>query len=72
MFDTGVLSFRVLTDQDSVDVVVGRLVSFDGHAWTYICKEVECPTQRQVQRNVSLSNFGFDELTMFILGVKCD
>jgi len=43
VLDTGVLSFRVLTDGDDVDVVVERLESFDGLARTNVSVQIELP-----------------------------
>ena len=48
MLDTRVLSLCVLTDENSVDVVVRRLESLDGNARPYVGEKVERPPQRQV------------------------
>lgn len=57
MLDTRVLSLCVLTDQDSVDVVVRGLVAFDGSAWSNVGEEVKGSSEGQVQGHVSLSNW---------------
>jgi hypothetical protein len=41
VLDTRVFSFCVLTDQDSVDVVVCGLVALDGDTWTNVGEEGE-------------------------------
>ena len=57
VLDTRVLSLGVLTDEDSVDVVVWGLESLDGDTWTNVGKEVEGSAERQVQGDVALSNY---------------
>lgn len=56
VLNAGVFTLGVLTDQDSVDVVVGGLVASDRSAGTDVGEEVEGTAQSQVQRNVTLSN----------------
>lgn len=48
VLNTRVLSLRVLTYENSVNVVVWRLVALDGHTWPNVGEEVECTTQGQV------------------------
>lgn len=58
VLDSGVLALGVLTDQDSVDVVVGGLVAGDGLAGTDVREKVEGSTEGQVQGDVALANRG--------------
>lgn len=58
MLDAGVLSLGVLTDQDSVDVVVGGLVPSNGAAGTNIGKEVEGAAEGQVEGDMALADGG--------------
>lgn len=62
MFNARVLALSVLTDEDGVDIIIRGLVSLDGHAWPDVGIEVECPPERQVQRDVALANFGQNEI----------
>ena len=48
VLDTRVLSLSVLSDEDSVDVVVSGLVSFDGDTWSDVGKQRECSSQCQI------------------------
>jgi hypothetical protein len=56
MLNARVLSLGVLTDQHSVDIVVGCLVAGNGFAWSDVGEEVEGSAERQVERDVALSN----------------
>lgn len=62
VLNAGVFTLGVLTDENSVDVVVGGLVASDGLAGTQVGEKVESATQSQVQGNVTLSNGGLEEL----------
>lgn len=68
VLDTRVLSLCVLTNEHSVDVVVGSLKSLDRGTRAHIRKEVECSAESQVERNVALSDCKLYELSNF--GVK--
>ena len=57
MFNTRVFTLGILTDQNGVDVVVRGLETLDGNARTNIGEEVECPTERQVEGNMTLANY---------------
>jgi hypothetical protein len=57
VLDTRVLSLGVFSDQNSVDVVVGGLVTLDRDTWSDIGEEGESSTQSQVERDVSLSDY---------------
>jgi hypothetical protein len=56
VLDARVFSLGVLTDEDSVDTVVGGLVTLDGLARTDVGEEVEGTTESQVERDVTLAN----------------
>lgn len=56
MLDTRVLSLGVFTDENSVDVVVGGLVTLDGDTGSDVGKEGECSSEGQVERDVTFSN----------------
>jgi hypothetical protein len=57
VLNTRVLSLGVLTDQDSVDIVVSGLVSLDGDTWADVGKERECSAEGEVHRDVTLSDW---------------
>jgi hypothetical protein len=48
VLDAGVFTLGVLTDQDSVDTIVGGLVAGNGAAGTDVGKQVESAAQSQV------------------------
>jgi hypothetical protein len=48
VLDTRVLSLSVLTNENSVDVVVWGLVALDGDTGSNIGKEVESPAEGQI------------------------
>ena len=56
MLDTRVFTLGVLPDEDGVNIFVRSLEALDRHARTNVGEEVEGPTERQVQRNVALTN----------------
>ena len=56
VLDARVLALSVLTDEDRVDVVVGRLEALDRRARPNVGKEVERPAERQVERDVALAD----------------
>lgn len=56
VLDTRVLSLSVLTDEDSVDIVVGSLVTLDRLAGTDVGEEIEGTTESKVERDVALSD----------------
>lgn len=56
VLDTTVLSFGVLTDQDSVYVVVWGLVSCDALARSNVCEKVEGSSEGEVERDVTLAD----------------
>lgn len=56
VLDTRVFSLGVLTDQDSVDVVVGGLVAGDGSAGADVGEEVEGTAESEVERDVALAD----------------
>lgn len=56
MFDTRVLAFSVLTNENSVDIVVRSLEAVDGDARSYVGEEEERSSQCQVEGDVTLPN----------------
>lgn len=56
MLNARVLSLSVLTDEDSVDIVIGSLEALNGQARADVREQVEGPAQRQIERNVALAN----------------
>lgn len=48
VLNAGVLALSVLSDQDSVDIVVWGLVACNGTARAYVGKEVECAAESKV------------------------
>jgi hypothetical protein len=58
MLNTGVFTLGVLTDENSVDVVVGSLVASNGTARTQVGEQVESTAESQVQGDVTLANGG--------------
>ena len=61
VLDTGVFTLGVLTDQNSVDVIVGGLVAGNGAAGTNVGEQVEGTTQSQVQGDVTLADGGLNK-----------
>jgi hypothetical protein len=58
VLDTRVFTLSVLTNQDSVNVIVWGLVAGNGAARTKVSEEVEGSAKSKVERNVSLANGG--------------
>ena len=56
VLDTRVLALGVLTDEHRVDIVVSGLEPDDGRAGSDVGEQVERSSERQVERNVSLSD----------------
>ena len=56
MLNARVFTLRVLPNQDGVNILVGSLVTLDGKTRTDVGKEVEGPTESQVQGNVALAD----------------
>jgi hypothetical protein len=56
VLDARVLSLSVLTDKNSINVVVRCLVTRDGSAGTDIGEEIEGPAEGKVERDVTLAN----------------
>jgi hypothetical protein len=57
MFNTGVLSFSIFTNQHSVDVVVRSLEALDGHAGPDIGEKIESTTKSEIERDVTFPNY---------------
>jgi len=58
VLNSGVFTLGVLTDEDSVNTVVGGFVTGDGTARTDVGEQVEGTAQSQVQGDVTLTNGG--------------
>lgn len=56
VFDTTVFTLGVFSDQNGVDVVIGSLVTLDGNTRSNVGEQGECPSQGQVEGNVTLSD----------------
>ena len=56
MLNTRVLSFRVFTDENGIDIIIWCLVPRDGNAWPNVGEKVESPSEGQIEGNVTLSN----------------
>ena len=56
VLNPGILALGVLTDQDSVDIIVGSLVASDGSTRANVGEEVESATEGQVEGDVTLAN----------------
>lgn len=56
VLDTRVLALSVLTDEDSVDVVVGGLEALDRDTGADVGEEVEGATEGEVERDVALAD----------------
>lgn len=57
VLDSRVLALCVLSNKNSVDIVVRGFIPFDGHTWSDVGEEVECPSESQVEGDVSLSDY---------------
>jgi hypothetical protein len=66
VLDTRVFTLGVLTDEDSVDVVVWGLVTSDRSAWSDVGEEVESSAESQVERDVTLTNWGLNGQLLFL------
>lgn len=56
VLDARVFSFRVLPNQDGVDIIVGSFEALDGQARPNVSEQVECSTKSQVERDMALSD----------------
>jgi hypothetical protein len=72
VLDTGVFTLGVLTNQDSVDTVVGGLVAGDGAAGADVGKQVESTAQSQVQGDVTLTDGGLGSRDQYGMASRCD
>ena len=57
VLDTRILSLSVLSNKDSVHIIVWRLEALDGNARPHVGKEIEGTAQREVQGYVPLANW---------------
>ena len=60
MLNTRVFTLSVLSNEDCVDIIIGRFVALDGCAGSNIRKEVEGTTEGQVEGYVALANCGVE------------
>lgn len=58
MFNARIFSFSILSDEDSVDVVVGSFEAGNREAWSHVCEEVECSSEGQVEGDMAFSDCG--------------
>lgn len=56
VLNTGIFTFSVFTNEDSINILVRGLVTFDGATRTNVGIQVEGTTEGQVERNVTLTN----------------
>lgn len=56
MLNTGIFTFSVFTNEDSINILVRGLVTFDRATRTNVGIQVEGTTEGQVERNVTLTN----------------
>jgi hypothetical protein len=56
VLNTRVLSLGVFTNENSVDIVVGGLVSLDRNTWPNVGEQVEGSAQGEVEGNVALAD----------------
>jgi hypothetical protein len=56
VLDARVLALGVLTDQDSINIVVGRLVAGDGLAGSDVGEKIKGPAQGEVERDVAFAD----------------
>jgi hypothetical protein len=56
VLDTRVLALGVLTDEDSVDIVVSGLVALDRDTGADVGEEVESAAESKVERDVTLAD----------------
>lgn len=64
VLNTGVFTLGVLTDENSVDVIVGGLVASNGAARTQVGEQVESTAESQVQGDVTLANGGLEKRSL--------
>ena len=56
VLDARILSFRVFTNENGIDIIIWCLVSGNGNAWANVGEKIESPSEGQVEGNVTLSN----------------
>jgi len=56
VLDSRVLSFRILTDQYDVHIIVWGLVAGNRATRSYICEKIECSTKSKIERDVAFAN----------------
>lgn len=58
MLNTGIFPLSVLSDQDGVNAIVWGLISSNRAARSDVGKEVECPAESQVERDMAFADWG--------------
>jgi hypothetical protein len=58
VLDARVFALGVFSNQNSVDVVIGRFVACNGPTRSDIGEEVECPSKCKIERDVAFANGG--------------
>lgn len=53
MFNTRVFALSILSNEYSVDIVIGSLVARNGSAWSDVGEKVEGTTQSQVEGDMT-------------------
>jgi hypothetical protein len=56
VLDTGVFALSVFSDEDGVDIIVGRFIALDGFAWTNVGEEVERSSKCEIEGDVALAD----------------
>lgn len=56
VFNTRIFTLGILTDENSVDIVVGRFEALDRGTRTNIGKKIERSTERQVEGDMAFAN----------------
>ena len=65
-----ILALGVLTDEDSVDAVVGGLVAGNRAAGAQVGEKVECAAEGEVERDVTLANGGLEKCSLVSLQMR--
>lgn len=71
VLNTRVFTLGIFSNQNTVDVLVWSLEAFNRLAWSNVGVETECPSQGQVERDVTFSD-GSSERTLQSDGVLLD
>ena len=55
MLDSRIFAFGILSDQDSIDVIIWGFIASYGFTRAYVGEEVECAAKGQVKGNMTFS-----------------